>query len=245
MVEMNILLCNDDGFEAKGIRKLAVELSKNHNVRIVAPKQNCSGFSQSLTFRRAVKVEKQEMPDGIETYSVSGTPADCVKIAHHIMEDFSIDLVISGINDGYNLGSDVYYSGTVGIALQGAVLNYPSIAFSAPPKTEHLDFYVRQCERIIQKLIKLPFAAWNVNFPPVDPKDIKGLRFTKVGVIHYTDTYLIDKNEYTLVGDIITDKYNEDDADVEQCKAGYITVSPISRCRTDFEVLTEVLSQNK
>ena len=123
---MKILLTNDDGYKAHNIQKMYEELSKDHDVWIVAPKNNCSGMSAAISYLSEIEVTK--IDDKI--YAVDGTPADCTYLGLLSIVDFEFDIVISGINHGANIGNDVLYSGTVGAAVGGRNLKYPPIAIS-------------------------------------------------------------------------------------------------------------------
>ena len=123
---MKIILTNDDGFDHLGIKALFMELNKKHEVFLIGPDQNRSGFSSAITFLTPLKHKKYA--DNI--YSLNGTPVDCVKVARNLLCPFEPDIVVSGINPGPNLGSDAILSGTVGAALDGRDLKYPSISVS-------------------------------------------------------------------------------------------------------------------
>jgi len=240
---MNILLANDDGVSSIGIRTLAKHLSNNNKVIIVAPDSNRSAFSQALTVGSPVTLTKMEFDDGIESYAVSGTPADSVKMAHHLLKDFKIDLVVSGINNGFNIGTDTFYSGTVSAAIEGNILGYKSIAFSIPYKhSEYIEFYAKKAVEIIEKIINFPNGVYNVNFPEGNPENIKGIAISKVGITKYTDNYVPSRNGdgYYLTGELCECEKNTDDCDVVLIQKGYITLSPISVEKTDYKILEEI-----
>ena len=123
---MNILLTNDDGYKASGITELYKALSEEHKVFLIAPKDNCSGMSAAISLRKEIKVE--EISENI--FSVSGTPADCSYLGLLTVIQDPIDMIVSGINLGANLGEDIFYSGTVGAAIAGRRLDYVPVAFS-------------------------------------------------------------------------------------------------------------------
>ena len=128
---MNILITNDDGIYADGIIELAKAISKIANVYVVAPESQKSATGHAITIHNPIMVHKIDMGENIKSYAISGTPADCVKVGiEGLFKDINIDLVLSGINNGSNLGTDVIYSGTVSAALEGFILNKPSIAIS-------------------------------------------------------------------------------------------------------------------
>ncbi len=128
---MNILLTNDDGIDAEGINTLAELLSKHHNVVMVAPENQRSASSHSITIYEPIIVKQVKKSYNVEAYSISGTPADCVKVALDKLVPDNIDIVISGINKGLNIGNDILYSGTVSAAIEGSMYKVPSIAVSA------------------------------------------------------------------------------------------------------------------
>lgn len=236
---MNILLSNDDGVKAPGLRLLAKYLSKKHNVIIVAPTDNRSGSSTSLTVYKPIVIKEEFFEDNIKTYSTTGSPADCVKMAHHLITDFKIDLIVSGINNGYNIGTDIYYSGTIGAAFQGAILGYKSVAFSLSYNSEYLLEYIELASKIIDELSTQEHIIWNVNFPMLSPKEIKGIKYATVGDVLYSDYYEpCGENSYMLTGELLYNPYGNNDCDVNLIRDGYVTISPISMDRTDHLVLS-------
>ena len=178
---MKILLTNDDGYKAHNIQNMYEELSKDHDVWIVAPKNNCSGMSAAISYLSEIEVTK--IDDKI--YAVDGTPADCTYLGLLSIVDFEFDIVISGVNHGANIGNDVIYSGTVGAAVGGRKLKYPPIAISvASYSTLNIDFIVNKSSELIDKIIKLPAIfdgkVFNINFPDLNEKKCKGIKVTGV-----------------------------------------------------------------
>ncbi len=242
MQKMKILICNDDGIESKGLKALAEKLSENNEVLVIAPDGNRSACSHTLTVRDAVKIDEYDKLDGCKAYKISGFPADCVKIARHVFSDFVPDVVISGINKGHNLGSDIHYSGTVAIAYEAAFFGLPSFAFSAFSHGES-DFVLiaEYAEKIISELMPLTQKnqIWNVNFPDADVK-INGVKFTTLGLKVYIDNYVLEEDgKYRLIGtvDENTEFY---DCDVEWIKRGYITITPLKYDKSDYETLNKL-----
>ena len=175
---MKILVVNDDGIDAKGIHILAEAAKELGEVWVVAPDRQCSAMSQCITVRGELAVRKREFPvEGVHAYSVSGTPADCVKVALlHILPQ-KPDIVFSGINFGYNAGQDILYSGTVGAAVEALSNGIPAIAFS----NEANDIY-DVVEKYLLSIAKdlsgrsLPSdTLWNVNFPGCSLEDYQGI----------------------------------------------------------------------
>ena len=150
---MNILLTNDDGYKASGITELFKSLSSEHKVFLIAPRENCSGMSAAISLRKEIKVE--EISKNI--FSVSGTPADCSYLGLLSVIPEPIEMIVSGINLGANLGEDVFYSGTVGAAIAGRRLNYAPVAFSvASFNPKNLNFISEQSLLITNQVSKLP-----------------------------------------------------------------------------------------
>lgn len=184
---MNILLSNDDGVLAPGLTALAQALSSIATVIVMAPDRNRSGASHSLTLSRPLRVCK--MHNGF--YSVEGTPTDCVHLALRGYLDVKIDMVISGINHGSNLGDDVIYSGTVAAAVEGRNLGLPAIAVSQVCGTDNkIEFYQTAAlviKELVIKLKKVPLPSQtilNVNVPHVPDSEIKGFEITRLGSRH-------------------------------------------------------------
>ena len=178
---MNILLTNDDGYKASGINELFDALSTEHKVFLIAPRENCSGMSAAISLRKEIKVE--EISKNI--FSVSGTPADCSYLGLLSVIPEPIEMIVSGINLGANLGEDVFYSGTVGAAIAGRRLNYVPVAFSvAAFNPKNLRFISEQSLLITNQISKLPpdqNLLVNVNFPDLPSSQIEGTRITSLG----------------------------------------------------------------
>ena len=173
----NILIVNDDGIEAYGIAKLAAMAANFGDVWVVAPEGQCSGMSQRLTIFSGLNVQEREFPATVRAaYSVSGTPADCVKVALKSLLPVWPDYVFSGINAGFNAGYDIAYSGTVGAAMEAVLHDIPAIAFS----TQHDGSYEitdKYLMPIAEELMQKSNAGeiWNVNFPGGQACDFKGI----------------------------------------------------------------------
>lgn len=181
---MNILLSNDDGVHALGIRVLQQELVKHFQVTVVAPDRNCSGASNSLTLLNPLRA--QTLDNGF--ISVNGTPTDSVHLGISQLVSSAPDLVVAGINKGPNLGNDTLYSGTVAAATEGRHMGIPAIAVSLLGKHEN---YYQTAAMITAKIIKRiqihPLAAdqiLNINVPDVPLSDIKGIKVTRLGHRH-------------------------------------------------------------
>ena len=173
---MKILISNDDSIHAPGIALLAKVAKEFGEVTVVAPAQQCSAMSQRLTIHGPMKVEKAEdFPvAGVAAYKVAGTPADCVKVGLHYILEEKPDYVFSGINDGYNVGYDISYSGTLGAAFEATKNGVKALAFSAA-KNDWLPLAETHLASIIRELLDAgqePGEVWNVNFPARIPDDV-------------------------------------------------------------------------
>lgn len=241
---MNIILCNDDGIECNGLVQLALRLKNDgHNLLIVAPDGNQSGASHSLTFFKNIKVAKKDVC-GCDAYEISGTPVDCLKFAKLNFPDFNADLVIAGINKGHNLGSDILYSGTVGIACEAAFFGNIAFSFSAfNLEQDNFEYFVDYSVKIINDLLPLSKSGdiWNVNFPDVEYGQIKGVKFTKLGKQIYSDRYInMGNGEFQLVGERLCHDQNDDDCDVRWVEKGYVSITPILFNKTNYQKIDEV-----
>ena len=173
---MKILITNDDSIHAPGIALLAAVAKEFGEVTVVAPAQQCSAMSQRLTIHGPLKVEKAvdfPVPE-VAAYSVTGTPADCVKVGLHYILEEKPDYVFSGINDGYNVGYDISYSGTLGAAFEATKNGVKAMAFSAA-KNDWLPTAEAHLAPIIRELMEAgqaPGEVWNVNFPARISEDV-------------------------------------------------------------------------
>ncbi len=244
---MRILTVNDDGIDAVGLRILTETLAEKHDVVTVAPESERSAFSHSISIHNDIHVRRTDKYS--EAYSISGTPADCVKLGVlHLFRDAPPQLVVSGINNGSNLGSDVMYSGTVSAALEAAYLGIRGISVSLSERDCSEEYYVRAARLVADRLdefvsLKLPVSTvLNVNYPCSAP--FVGIRSAKIGLNVYDDVYVDAGGEYVrIIGHPIPHEMNDPDCDVELIKQGYATVSPISTDRNDYASL-EVLRRS-
>ena len=191
---MRILLSNDDGCTAPGLRCLADHLRPVHSLEIVAPDRNRSGASNSLTILNPIRVQKHA--DG--TWCVDGTPTDCVHLALTGFLKETPDMVVSGINSGANLGDDTLYSGTVAAAMEGRHLGISAIAVSCVSvNPQHYDTAAKITLRLIERLRQEPLPGntiLNVNVPDVPYEDLQGIEVTRLGNRHKAETVTEDRD---------------------------------------------------
>lgn len=181
---MRILLSNDDGYRAQGLKTLAEKLDDFAQITIVAPERNQSGVSNSLTLETPLRVEQL----GPNRYYVTGTPSDSVHIAVTGLLERDPDMVVSGINHGANLGDDVLYSGTVAAAMEGRFLGYPAVAVSlALENGGHFETAAEITRTLITHMLEFPLPAntiLNVNVPDLPLEHIRGFEITRLGFRH-------------------------------------------------------------
>ena len=226
---MNILLTNDDGYKASGITELYKSLSTEHTVYLIAPKENCSGMSSAISLRKEIEVE--EISKNI--FSVSGTPADCSYIGLLSVIPDSIEMIVSGINLGANLGEDIFYSGTVGAAIAGRRLDYVPIAFSVTDfNPKNLPFIAQKALLITNQVTKLPAdknLLVNINFPDLPSSQLQGIRLTALGKRGLPDTpEFIRTNDSSKFysfgpsGSLLPDQVG---TDIQAIEKSYISIS--------------------
>jgi len=247
---MHILITNDDGIGAEGLNDLIDIVSKNHKITVVAPEYPQSGKSHSITAGHPIRINHISGDNGISKYSCQGTPVDCVKIAINTILKEKPDLIISGINAGSNTGSSVFYSGTVGAAVEGSFFKIPSIALSLCLNGEKADF--KKAKSHITKIIDMTLnnltstnKCLNVNIPNTDIKGIKICRQTK-GAWKERFEKRVDPqgNDYFwLSGYYRNDEPEATDTDEWAVNNGYISIVPIQTDLTDTDCL-DFLSNN-
>jgi 5'-nucleotidase len=239
---MQILISNDDGIYAKGIQILAEHLAREgkHQVTVVAPDRQKSASGHAITLHKPLHLEEVKLSSNYAAFKVNGTPADCVKMGIHIVLDRKPDLVISGINAGPNLGTDVVYSGTVSAAAEAAMSGIPAIAVSACGWKDFRYKEAARCvEHILDRMHAIPFQRGNIlniNIPSAK-ETIRGMRITILGERAYSTDYErrldpLGRPYYWLIGQELT-VANAEDTDIEAVHNGYISVTPLRFELTD------------
>lgn len=248
---MRILVTNDDGIMAPGLRELARQMSRLGEVTVVAPSVEKSAIGHGITIWDPIRLKKVAFPGVREAFSVDGTPADCVKLGIQELLGGSCDLVVSGINNGPNLGTDVLYSGTVSAAIEGAVLRIPSIALSLASHVTD-DYTVAGKVALVlgralvgknNKEVLFPDTLLNVNIPPVGSyEELHGFRVTRLGVREYNNVF--DKRSdprgnvyYWLCGEVVPHGREEPDLDVVAVEDNYVSVTPLHFDLTDYRIM--------
>ncbi len=233
---MNFLLTNDDGIYARGLGALREELSKDADCMIVAPETEQSAVGHAITIARPLMVRRAKKNGSFWGYAVSGTPADCVKIGIRELAEKPVDLVISGINLGANVGINVIYSGTVSAATEGAILGVPSLALSLDSRGE-VDFsfaarFARRMARFMLGGNPLKNIPLNVNIPAIPEKEIKGIAVVKQGRARLMEIFekRVDPRDniyYWLAGETQLSEGEDFDSDACALRRGMITITPI------------------
>jgi len=185
---MHLLLCNDDGIDARGLKTLEAALVDFGQVWVVAPETEQSASSHALTMHEPLRVRRR----GEGRWSVSGTPADCVYLAIHHLLPQPPDLVLSGINRGSNLGNDVFYSGTVAAAMEACFQGFPSVAVSLHVEPDDQENHWETAAEVAQRVVRgvqqsplPPLVLLNVNVPNLPASELRGLKVTAQGQRHY------------------------------------------------------------
>ncbi len=244
---MKLLISNDDGISALGIRTLANTLAEaGHDVSVVCPDRERSATGHGLTLHQPIRAEMVEslFHPAINAWACDGTPSDCVKLALWALLDSPPELVLSGINQGANLGTEILYSGTVSAAMEGIIEGIPSIALSLTSHT-HKDFEpaAKFAKLLVDQLTAEPLPdlmLLNVNIPPIPWEGIAGATLTRQGVRRYVDVFnkRVDprgKTYYWLTGEVLEDVQppaglnlpSHIPTDVEVMRNNFISITPL------------------
>lgn len=252
---MRILISNDDGYRARGILALREGLQGLGDLTVVAPDRNRSGASNSLTLEVPLRVGKAEN----DVYFVQGTPTDCVHLAISGLFPFEPDMVVSGINDGSNLGDDVLYSGTVAAATEGRFLGKPAVAVSLNTdglrgeEERHFETGAHFARLMVERLVKTPLALTmgratilNVNVPNIPVAQVKGIRVTRLGNRHRSEHVLKAEDPrgrpVYWVGPAGASQDAGPGTDFHAVAEGYVSVTPLTVDLTNHGALDEVRS---
>ncbi|MEA5003861.1 MAG: 5'/3'-nucleotidase SurE [Christensenella sp.] len=241
---MKILITNDDGVYAPGIVALANAFATQHEVTVVAPDQERSACGRSMTIDKPLSMRKLEIAEykNCEVYSTSGTPTDCVKLGTFEIMKRDVDLVLSGINLGTNVGTDIAYSGTVNAAMEGSALGYPSIALSQKltgAGDNMKELYERAAACALQIIGQLEIKVlvdyiYNINFPACINKEVAGIKVCPHGICNYGDDYEKRTDPFGRIyywpsGKMEESSYNkENGTDIHWLGQGFVTITPLT-----------------
>lgn len=242
---MKILLTNDDGIFAPGLAAIYKELAKIGDVTVVAPSGSQSGASHSITFSEPLVCNKVDINGLFTGFSVQGSPADCVKLAVMQLHEGPIDLLVAGINNGANAGINVFYSGTVAAAMEGAFLKIPAVAMSLS-REEHMDYEraAGYCLKTLKKLMPVKRGnVININIPELSRGEPKGVRVVPQSSKGSDEYYIRQQNEqgqivFQLAGG--AHLVDENPTDTTSLAEGYITVTALVPDMTDHRKMHEL-----
>ena len=235
---MRILIVNDDSISSPALLPLIRWAKKLGEVTTVVPMVEQSGMSQSLEFVKPVKLEKVDLAPDVTVYALGSTPADCVRFGVTGLKT-TYDLIISGVNNGYNLGDDIAYSGTVGAILEGSRLGIKGIALSSGHESfvSAVDKLDTVFDYVMSKDLLSKGDLFNINIP----REIKGFRITRQGGEFYTDEF-IDLGDGTVLqtGEPVIREFDDPTADIDAIRNGYVSITPITSVKTDLAVFERI-----
>ena len=235
---MKILVTNDDGINAEGIRILANWAKKLGEVTVSAPKVQQSAKSHAINIHEHIEVRKVPYLDGVTAYEVDSTPVDSVRFAT-LGLNAHYDLVLSGINHGFNMGEDVLYSGTCGNVFEAAIRGSKGIAFSTDPST--YDEAAKWLDRIWEYFVKNELLTQNDIFNVNVPLNAKGIKWTKQGGAYFTDEFVqIDELHYDQRGYSIYQLGSDLTVDTDAVMNGFVSVTPLSTRRDSLTVFDKL-----
>ncbi|MCO6495797.1 MAG: 5'/3'-nucleotidase SurE [Bacteroidetes bacterium] len=251
MTKPLILVSNDDGITAPGLRVLVEIAKKIGRVIVVAPDGPQSGMGHAITVNQPLRVEQMDIFENAEAFQTTGTPVDCVKLAIDKLLITKPDLLLSGINHGNNSSINVIYSGTMSAAVEGAINGIPSIGFSLTDYSYHADFEpaVPYIEKIIHNLLQNPLppnSLLNVNIPTT--KNIKGIKVCRQANAKWEESFeeRIDpygRKYYWMIGNFVNID-NGEDTDVFALSQDYVSIVPTQYDLTDYKSISIVNNWN-
>jgi len=247
-----ILVTNDDGMFAPGIKVLVAVAASFGEVVVVAPDSPQSGQGHAITLTSPLRLNKVDVFDGIDAYECSGTPVDCVKLAKSvILKDRKIDLCLSGINHGSNASINIIYSGTMSAAMEASVEGIPSIGFSFLDYSFDADFSTpgHYATKIVDHFLSKGFgqaSLLNVNIPVLPIEEVKGIRICKQAEGNWTEDFVESKDPrgqsyYWMTGEFYLES-KEEDTDIWALQHGYVSVVPSMHDLTDYSAIDSIKS---
>ncbi len=247
-----IFITNDDGISSKGIRSLYEAVKGFGEIVLIAPDSAQSGMGHAITINHPLRLEYSYLFD-CESFACTGTPVDCVKLGVYEVMHKKPDLILSGINHGANVATNVLYSGTMSAAVEGAMEGIPSIGFSLCSFDSDADFElaIEVTRSVVKKVLleKMPIGVClNVNIPDIHKSDFKGIKICKQANAYWDDRFdkrkdQFDRTYYWLTGDFV-DQDQSSDTDVYWIDKGYATIVPTQYDLTAYAALEELENWN-
>lgn len=248
-MHLHFLLSNDDGINAPGLRALALRLRREGRVSVVAPDRERSAIGHAITVHYPLRVQSVSLAEGIAAYAVDGTPADCVRLGLEVLvpEEDPCDVVVSGINAGENLGTDVIYSGTVSAAMEAAIMGVPALAVSLVTGADTLGSWDDAADIAAHFAVQVSTEGLaadtllNVNIPNLPRSEIQGAKVTRLGIRRYTNgvhrrTDPHGATYYWRAGTAV-DAAGQEGTDAQAIAAGYVSVTPVHFDLTHYSSL--------
>lgn len=239
---MRVLITNDDGINAVGLKILAEIAKKFFDVFVAAPAIEQSAKSQSLEIKESFEVIKvEDLLPQVNTYQIHSTSADCVRVSQHYLQE-PFDLVFSGINHGYNLGNDIYYSGTVAAATEGVLMGKKCIAFSMDRYVKDIEETKKQVEKSILHILNHSLldlhSLYNINIP----NDAKGIKYTYQSIYnHYDESYKEENKKVKCTSFLSNSTIEEKNSDFFCVSEHYISITPLRVARTEEKIYKTLL----
>ncbi|RQD67194.1 MAG: 5'/3'-nucleotidase SurE [Tindallia sp. MSAO_Bac2] len=247
---MHILITNDDGIYAPGIKSLINALKQIGRITVAAPDKERSATGHAITMHSPIMAKSiDKYGEEIKAHAVSGTPADCVKLALDMfIKDDWPDIVVSGINNGPNLGTDVIYSGTVSGAIEASMMGVPSIAISM---SDHRFISFEDAAAFTSKMVCKVFECsitsspiFNINYPVCKPGEVKGAKITKLGIRKYRNNFIHREdprgNRYYWMAGELEDLPQDDNSDIVAINNNYISITPLQFDLTHYKVMESI-----
>ena len=249
-----ILVVNDDGVDAKGIRALGEVAKEFGRIVMIAPGNGRSGMSHAITFSSPLRLRRVYHSEDIDIYKTNGTPVDAVKLAlRHILKDQTVDLLVSGINQGSNTSVSVFYSATVAAAVEGCLCGIPSVAFSLVDFTHGSDFKLAKmaAQKIIPAVLQngLPTnICLNVNIPNIPLQEAKGIKITRQALNYWHEDLEARtdpaNNPYFWMNGSLQETDKGRDTDLWAVKHNYISIHPLRTDWTDKKMIKNLKKWN-
>jgi len=248
LTSLHILVTNDDGIEAPGLFSLQKALREVGQVTVFAPDHNWSAAGHTKTMHKPLRVNQTTLPDGTLAYTSTGAPSDCVALVILGILNRQPDLVVSGINQGANVGHDITYSGTVAAAMEAVIFGIPAIAVSLDSyESQDFDYAARFAARLTKLVLEHglpPNTFLNVNVPAVSEEKIAGIKITRLGKRVYRDT-LVERQDprgktYYWIGGEPPSGVPEEGTDIWALANNYVSITPLHLDMTDHQMIEEL-----